>query len=411
MIVDDFRRSAEAGLYELSARMRPQDGETEPFRLWFRFPEEHAPGGDLDASPFLPPALTWCLRKSERLVIEGPVSPRLLGELDEIMAVYRSFFPGAIRAAITVEAESREPAAGTPRTASLFTRGVDSWFGVLTALEDPELQPPLTHAVYSPDFDSRFWSPELRDAKVVGNREAAARVGLELIRFDSNVAERFGRGQFSAALALGFTTVLIPSGNMRGEIVRQGTHPSLDPRFSTERTRILHYGDASRIQKIERIAESQAALDTIRVCRYDRMETDLNCGRCEKCLRTMVGLHAVGALERCPAFDAPLEVSALASVNKMTTVRHTWLELQNALGESEFDRRLADAVRMAIFRHDLRFAAHRADVLSARRPHLRPLLGDSAERVWELDREIERRLSAPGKARRRGRLARLLSRS
>ena len=91
MIIDDFRRTTDAGTYEISARLRPADGDD--FRVWFRFPEHYAPGGDLDASPFLPHALTWCLRRGEPLTIEGPVSARLLGELDEIMRVYGSFFP------------------------------------------------------------------------------------------------------------------------------------------------------------------------------------------------------------------------------------------------------------------------------------------------------------------------------
>ncbi len=437
MIVDRFRREVEAGAYEISARMRPEGADAQELRLWFRFPERFAPPGDLDASPFLPPALAWCLRRGERLVIEGPVSPRLLGELDEIMGVYRSFFPGAISGPVAVEAQPCEPSAGSELTASFFTRGVDSWFGVLTALDDPTLAPPLTHAVYAPGFNSRAWSDELRDAKTEATREAAARVGLELIRLDSNISDEFGRGLFGAALALGFANMLIPSGNMRGEIVRQGTHPHLDPRFSTERTEILHYGDASRLQKVERLARSEAALDTIRVCRYDHLEGDRNCGHCEKCLRTMLELHVAGALERSPAFDEPLRLSNVAAVKKLQTVRHSWLEIQNALGDSPQDRRLSAAVRMVIFRNDLRFAAERAQRLSGRLDLAEALgdsavLAESADALWEVDARVQRlmegmareegrgygadgdrdaRPSAAGPARRAGLLTRLRSRS
>ena len=105
MIVDDFRRTAEAGSYEISARLRSERPEFDVPRLWFRFPEGFAPGGDLDASPFLAGTLVWCLRNREGLHVDGPVSPRLLGEVDEITAVLRSFYPGAIRP-VTISAIS-----------------------------------------------------------------------------------------------------------------------------------------------------------------------------------------------------------------------------------------------------------------------------------------------------------------
>jgi hypothetical protein len=392
MVVDDFHRTVESGSYEVSARIR-RDGDGEEFRLFYRFPDEYAPVGELDASPFLPPALVWCLRHSEALTIDGPVSPRLLGELDEIIGVYRSLFPASIHGPVGVSAEAHQPSPGRALTASLFTRGVDSWFAVLTALEDPRLRPPITHVVYAPGFNAPGWSAEMREAKAQATARAAAAVGLELIRFESNINRHFGRGIFGIALSLGFTTALIPSGNMRGEIERQGTHPALDPRYSTERTGILHYGDASRLQKVERVAQSQPALDTLRVCRYDHLETDRNCGKCEKCLRTMLELHAVGALERCRAFEEPLEVSKVAAVRDLKTMRHSWIEVLHALGDDEFDRQLGTAIRLVIFRNDLRFAARRADGL-AERAELESVVGDPASALWKLDRELQRRISS-----------------
>jgi len=418
VIVDDFRRSVESGLYEISARVRAESGDPEPFRLFYRFPEQYAPPGELDASPFLPPALIWCLRHSESLTLDGPVSPRLLGELDEITGVYRSFFPSAIHGPIEVRAEAVEPPPGRELTASLFTRGVDSWFAVLTALQDPRLQPPITHAVYAPGFNSRGWTKELRDAKEQATARAARSVGLEFIRFESNINRHFGRGVFAIALSLGFKTALIPSGNMRGEIERQGTHPALDPHFSTERTEVLHYGDASRLQKVERLARSQEALDALRVCRYDRLESDRNCGKCEKCVRTMLELHAVGALERCSAFEEPLTVSNVAAIRDLKTLRHSWIEVLHALGDSDFERQLAAAIRLVIFRSDVRRAAHQADGLTER-AELQSVIGGSASALWKLDSDIERRLSSVldagfGRGGRSGRLRalrRLVSRS
>ena len=141
---------------------------------------------------------------------------------------------------------------------------------------------------------------------------------------------------------------------MHGEQVRVGTHPALDHRFSTERTEVVHYGDASRVHKVERLAQSQPALRTLSVCREDDLESDRNCGGCEKCLRTMFELHVVGRLDRCPVFDRPLEVSRVAAIDDLSKNRHVWVELLHRLGDSEPDRQLGAAVRLVILRHDLR---------------------------------------------------------
>jgi hypothetical protein len=400
VIVDDIRQDTAAGFYEISARLRPEGtGLEEVSRLWFRFPAEYAPTGDLDASPFLAATLVWCLRNREDLFVDGAVSPSLLDEVDEITGVLRSFFPGAIRPVEVRAATSKEPVGGRQLTASLFSRGLDSWFTALVAREDSDLEPPLSHTVYCPTFNAKGWSDELREAKVAAVREASERLGLTLIRLETNINRLAGHGQFAMALALGVANLLISSGDMRGGLIPRGLHPDLDPRFSTGRTRIVHYGDASRIQKASRVAQSQAALDSLDVCQYDYLEQDRNCGRCEKCVRTMLELHALGALERCTVFDEPLRVANVAAIDNVRGSRQAWLEAQHALGDGAFDRQLAAAVRMVIFRSDLRFAAQRAQTLS-RREDLAEALGDgtllaeTAETLWGVDHRVEQRLGA-----------------
>ena len=51
----------------------------------------------------------------------------------------------------------------------------------------------------------------------------------------------------------------------------------------------IHDGaEARRCDKLRRLAESAPALKGLRVCWQD---AGFNCGRCEKCLRTMIALH------------------------------------------------------------------------------------------------------------------------
>jgi len=356
VIVDDLKRRIEDDQCEISARVRR--GDSEQLRLWFRFPPELAPA-ELDGSPFLAAVLVWAMRHREEVAIDAPVSPRLLASLDGIFSMYSSFFPGEMRG-VSVQAPAGEPPAASELTGSFFTRGVDSWYAVLTALEDDPHEPPITNLVFCPDFlPVDRWPDELVRAKTLQTRQAAELTPCRFIEVFTNQKRDFRGHQLVAmGLALGFTRMLIPSGGMRGELRPRATHPELDPRFSTERTRILHYGDASRIQKVARIARSPRALDSLHVCRYNQSADAENCCRCEKCLRTMIQLHALAA-DASAAFPQPLDPQVVARMSKEIKHPHQWVDLLHALGDSEEDRRLAAAIRLVIMRADLRNAYER----------------------------------------------------
>ena len=81
-----------------------------------------------------------------------------------------------------------------------------------------------------------------------------------------------------------------------------GSHPLLDPNYSSVDLRIRHDGLAlSRLKKVEIIKDWDIALNHLRVCnqghRYEPGK--LNCGRCEKCIRTALELLVVDRLDRC----------------------------------------------------------------------------------------------------------------
>jgi hypothetical protein len=384
VVVDQLRQSHTGGECEISARVR--HGQADERRLWFRFPPGFAPA-ELDGSPFLAGVLVWAMSRGADVTVEAPVSPRLLANLERIVAILQSLAPDR-RRRIAIDAASGTPPAATPVTGAFFTRGVDSWFTVLTALEDDPQEPPLTHLVFCPDFVSELNSPELRRIKTEATAEAAASCGLDFVEVRTNIKRDFGGAQLmSSALALGFSRMLVPSGAMHGEIVRATTHPVLDHRFSTERTEIVHYGDANRLDKVARVARSQAALDTLRVCHYDG-ETDDNCGRCEKCVRTMLQLHIVGALDRASTLTSDLDPLRVAAVRRKLGRRHQWVEILHVLGDTQEDRRLGAAVRLVLAQDDLASAA----------ASIRDLAGDPALR------SLNRRL--PGAARHASVLAR-----
>jgi len=81
-----------------------------------------------------------------------------------------------------------------------------------------------------------------------------------------------------------------------------GSHPLLDPNFSSYDMRIHHDGiTLSRLAKTRLIAGWDLGLQCIRVCNHPEPGM-LNCGKCSKCVPTMLALLALGMLDQCQAF-------------------------------------------------------------------------------------------------------------
>jgi hypothetical protein len=69
------------------------------------------------------------------------------------------------------------------------------------------------------------------------------------------------------------------------------------------------------VHKTEKVAGWPAALECLRVC-WKNPDSAYNCGKCPKCLRTMVTLRLVGCLDECaPLFDEPLSLKRVATMS------------------------------------------------------------------------------------------------
>jgi hypothetical protein len=73
-----------------------------------------------------------------------------------------------------------------------------------------------------------------------------------------------------------------------------GSHPLIDVHYSSQRVAFIHEGSRfSRLEKVREVAESELALASLRVCPAN-VPGLLNCGNCEKCIRTRLELLAAG---------------------------------------------------------------------------------------------------------------------
>jgi hypothetical protein len=82
-----------------------------------------------------------------------------------------------------------------------------------------------------------------------------------------------------------------------------GSRASTDLLHSSDGLRVVHYAAlVTRLEKIRAIGAEPLVQRHLRVC-WKNVANQLNCGRCEKCVRTMIDLDACGLLGRYAGFD------------------------------------------------------------------------------------------------------------
>jgi hypothetical protein len=124
------------------------------------------------------------------------------------------------------------------------------------------------------------------------------------------------------------------------------------------------------------VARSPVARRWLRVC---HRRTERNCGRCEKCLRTMAELHVVGALADCPTFECGLDPAAVATTSTGVGGRVHWSEVLSALGPGRWDRELGGAIELAMLKSELKEARARVTALGGGGPAAGAALPAGAE--------------------------------
>jgi hypothetical protein len=267
----------------------------------------------------------------KRIFIDSEICPELREGLLNVMHVLLHWYYPNERQPVQIDAPARK--SGVPpsvqsgsREGFFFSGGIDS-FALLRANRlgfAPEHPRWIKDGflVYGLEQDE----PEIFEFVKNSLSEAATKVGINLVPVSTNLylnyreedsadgfrfwIDEFG-GAALAAVAHAFSPRLrgisIAGNCDPSNLGPWGTHPLIDPNLSCCELRVRHECVAlSRLQKTKLIADWTPALEHLRVCnQYKRYtSTSLNCGRCEKCIRTMLELLAFSALEKTSAFPS-----------------------------------------------------------------------------------------------------------
>jgi len=347
----------------LSARL--QGGPGLPPTLWFEVPAAFADGLSARGDPFLPILVLRAMQRPGPIVIEAEVSPELLASARRAAALLDSWGlpPGRVRGAkLEIQAPLGVAAHRGPGVGAFFSGGVDSFYTVLKNLARyPETDSrALTHLVMLHGFDVREEDGALFERLSRPLQAAATALGKGFVPLRTNLRELFGDDDFdfSHGVVLGGAghalaglvhTMYIASSYPYSELRPWGSHPNLDPLWSSERLDIVHDGsERSRPEKLALIAQSSMALRALRVCWMQR--DAYNCGKCEKCVRTMLGLAVHGVLGQAAGFPSRLDPEEVARIFVPEFIRIRWDEIGRELQDRE--PALARAAAQAVARSE-----------------------------------------------------------
>ncbi len=107
-------------------------------------------------------------------------------------------------------------------------------------------------------------------------------------------------------------TMVIPPSYTTARLIPWGSRPDLDPRWSVPGRLRVEHGNASgrRLDRVFAIAADPLVHRHLRVC-WRNVDETLNCGRCEKCVRTMVMLAGADQLQHCRTFPDRADLPAV----------------------------------------------------------------------------------------------------
>jgi len=323
--ITDLR--AEAG--ELSFAV---ETESERHRVSFRSDTPVVPAADGALAATLMPAMS----RRGALRLETPISAKLLRNQREFQAIQRlwsSRWPNEFHPLREIEVSAPSRVAQGPRergrVATFFSGGVDSWAAILDS-------PEVTDLIFVRGLDLIPGVDRHRDlADEVESRlrAVAPQLGLPLhvvttdVRTFSDPLLRWESfcPSVQAAIALFFEPlferVLIASDSDYGRQAQVGASWQIDHLWSSEGLTVEDWGGRfGRVERLRRIADHPLVQETLRVC-WMNPDGAYNCGRCGKCLATMIGLEAIGARGKIRTFPAELDLGHLRDYRILTPLQ------------------------------------------------------------------------------------------
>ena len=275
----------------------------------------------------------------ERIALDAPICAEIKDGLINAMKYLINWY-GGDRRIIPIEAPIQSQVLfpdKSPRSGCLFSGGIDS----LAMLRDNHLNFATEHPRYIKDgilvygalHGENEFNPAFQNV-IDAVSKIATDSAINLIQVNTNAYSHFEdldtdfsfwryeyHGSFLSAIAHAFaprfTVASIASTYDLANLEPWGSHPLIDPLYSNTGLQIRHENlPLSRLEKTKLVGEWDVAIEQLRVCndKASYSQGNYNCGKCEKCVRTMTALLSLNLLDRAATF-VEKEVSKKLLVN------------------------------------------------------------------------------------------------
>lgn len=297
--------------------------------LWYRFPSEYRHLLTESADPFVVATLFFAMKKGTDLIVHGQVSPSLLQNLEEFQSAWSCWCPARyskIEIRADLETELKETCS-PDSTISAFSGGVDSCFTVWRhhSKNCGRSTCDIRASLMVHGFDIPLGEHGIFVSAADRSRRMLDDFGIELITMATNFREfstddwSYTHGAAVASCLMFFQGTykngLIPSTDPYNYLVLPwGSNPLTDRLLSCNSFSIIHDGASfSRNEKVREISRWPAAAENLRVCHQGEFK-DRNCGRCEKCIRTILNFRVMG-LQLPPCFEQDISNNEIEQLN------------------------------------------------------------------------------------------------
>ena len=350
IVVGPPRQYVDRGWPAIASRIQVGD---EHMELYFRCSQGPL---SLSSAPFVLSMLLPAMKLGASVCASSPLSAQLMTVQETLQRIILADFPSLRHALVGPPAgDSATPSpAAQPDERGVFiffSGGVDSFYTLL------EHQQEISHCVFVHGFDTLLANAGVRARNVQAMREATAELGKPLIEIETNYrscVDRFAPWEHgSATIAQCAIACALSPQFGRGYVAQNYDYlgflrrPGIEPNYRLGDMEVVQDGlDCLRLDKTIRIATSETAMRWLRVC-WQNKRLAYNCGRCEKCLRTMIALHLAGALSRCRTFNQPIDLQRVRYLDFGNSM-YFWPELLAELERRAADADLAEAVRDSI---------------------------------------------------------------
>jgi len=281
-------------------------------RLWYRLPAEYGTRLTSSLDPFVVAMIFVGMLKGTELHVHGEVSPSLLRNLEAFQTIWTCWRPESYtKIEIIADTEREQPRAeDSAGDIMAFSGGIDSSFTAFSHASGSRGR--LNRQIKAGLFmQKELFEPPYKELTVM-----LTSLGIELIPVVTNASIDFKpnniRGNpvlLDHFVPVAISCLMLFQGTYRAGLFASSepyqalvtpwsTHPLTDPLLSSDSFKVIHDGaEFTRTDKTSYLANWPEALSSLRVCWQDE---GANCGKCPKCIRTMLNFRAAGAgLPQC----------------------------------------------------------------------------------------------------------------